>query len=71
MDGDMKLEKAHNIGGKIKEDLINKYDFITDVITHINPHSIQNKRSSHLTTSFMILCFKFQDIKKKPQYQMC
>lgn len=40
MDGDMKLEKAHNIGGKIKEDLINKYDFITDVITHINPHTI-------------------------------
>ena len=40
MDGDMKLEKAHNIGGKIKEDLINKYDYITDVITHINPHTI-------------------------------
>ena len=40
MDGDMKLEKAHNIGGKIKEDLINKYDYITDVITHINPHTL-------------------------------
>ena len=40
MDGDMKLEKAHNIGGKIKEDLINKYDYIIDVITHINPHTL-------------------------------
>lgn len=40
MDGDMSLEKAHNIGGKIKEDLINKFDFICDVIIHINPHTI-------------------------------
>ena len=40
MDGDMKLEKAHNIGGRIKEELINKYDYIIDVITHINPHTI-------------------------------
>lgn len=40
MDGDMSLEKAHNIGGKIKEDLMNKFDFICDVIIHINPHTI-------------------------------
>ena len=40
MDGDMSLEKAHNVGGKIKEDLINKFDFICDVIIHINPHTI-------------------------------
>lgn len=40
MDGDMSLEKAHNIGGKIKEELMNKFDFICDVIIHINPHTI-------------------------------
>lgn len=40
MDGDMSLEKAHNIGGKIKEDLMNKFEFICDVIIHINPHTI-------------------------------
>lgn len=40
MDGDLSLEKAHNIGGKIKEELINKFDYICDVIIHINPHTI-------------------------------
>ncbi len=40
MDGDMSLEKAHNIGGKIKEELMNKFDFICDVIIHINPHTL-------------------------------
>jgi cation diffusion facilitator family transporter len=40
MNGDMSLEKAHNIGGKIKEDLMNKYNFICDVIIHINPHTV-------------------------------
>ena len=40
MDGDISLEKAHNIGGRIKENLIKKYDFIIDVIIHINPHTI-------------------------------
>lgn len=40
MDGDMSLEKAHNIGGKIKEELMNKFEFICDVIIHINPHTI-------------------------------
>lgn len=40
MDGNMSLEKAHNIGGKIKEELMDKFDFICDVIIHINPHTI-------------------------------
>ena len=40
MDGDMSVEKAHNNGGKLKEDLMNKFDFICDVIIHINPHTI-------------------------------
>lgn len=40
MDGELSLEKAHNIGGKIKEKLINKFDYICDVIIHINPHTI-------------------------------
>lgn len=40
MDGDMSLEKSHNIGGKIKEELMNKFEFICDVIIHINPHTI-------------------------------
>lgn len=38
MNGDMTLEKSHNIGGKLKEMMINKYDYISDVIVHINPH---------------------------------
>lgn len=40
MNGNLTLENAHNIGGKIKDDLMNQYDFICDVIMHINPHKI-------------------------------
>lgn len=40
MNGDMTLEKSHNIGGKIKSIIIKKYDFISDVIIHVNPHSL-------------------------------
>lgn len=40
MDGDISLEKSHNIGGQIKEKLIDRFDFISDVIIHINPHNI-------------------------------
>lgn len=40
MNGNLTLEKAHNIGGKIKDDLMNQYDFICDVIMHINPHTV-------------------------------
>lgn len=40
MDGNLSLEKTHNIGGKIKEELINKFEYICDVIIHINPHII-------------------------------
>ncbi len=40
MNGNLTLENAHNIGGKIKDDLMNQYDFICDVIMHINPHIV-------------------------------
>lgn len=40
MDGSITLEESHNIGGKIKESLIKNFEFICDVIIHINPHSI-------------------------------
>lgn len=40
MNGDMTLEKSHNVGGKLKNIIISKYDFISDVIIHVNPHSI-------------------------------
>ena len=40
MNGNLTLENAHNIGGKIKDDLMNQYDFICDVIMHINPHTV-------------------------------
>ena len=40
INGNLTLENAHNIGGKIKDDLMNQYDFICDVIMHINPHTV-------------------------------
>lgn len=40
MNGNLTLENAHNIGGKIKDDLMNQYDCICDVIMHINPHTV-------------------------------
>ena len=40
MNGNLTLENAHNIGGKIKDDLMNQYDYICDVIMHINPHTV-------------------------------
>lgn len=38
MDGNMTINLSHDIAGKIKDDLINKFDYIYDVIIHINPH---------------------------------
>ncbi len=38
MDGDLTLRESHNIGGEIKNYLKNKFDYISDVIVHINPH---------------------------------
>src|SRR5574344_6976 len=40
MDGDITLEKSHNIGGEIKQNLMERFEFICDVIIHINPHTI-------------------------------
>lgn len=38
MDGNMTINLSHDIAGKIKDDLINQFDYIYDVIVHINPH---------------------------------
>ncbi len=38
MDGNMTISLSHDIAGKIKDDLINQFDYIYDVIIHINPH---------------------------------
>lgn len=38
MDGNMTINLSHDIAGKIKDDLINQFDYIYDVIIHINPH---------------------------------
>lgn len=38
MDGNMTINLSHDIAGKIKEVLINEFDYIYDVIIHINPH---------------------------------
>lgn len=38
MDGNMTINISHDIAGKIKDTLINEFDYIYDVIIHINPH---------------------------------
>lgn len=38
MDGKKTLEECHETSGKLKEDIINTFDIIYDVIIHINPH---------------------------------
>lgn len=38
MDGNITLNESHRIAGKLKEELMNKFDYIYDIITHINPH---------------------------------
>lgn len=38
MDGMLTLDYVHKVIGKIKAELVNKYDFISDVIIHANPH---------------------------------
>ena len=38
MDGEKTLGYCHMISGKLKEDIINKFDYVHDVIIHINPH---------------------------------
>ena len=38
MNGDVSLNEAHRIAGMLKEDLMNKFEYIYDIITHINPH---------------------------------
>ena len=38
MDGKMTLNKAHKICGIIKSDIIEKFEYVQDVIVHPNPH---------------------------------
>lgn len=38
MDGNMTIFSSHKITGIIKEKIKNKYDFVYDVIIHVNPH---------------------------------
>lgn len=38
MDGKKTLEECHNISGKLKYDIMNKFDYVYDVLIHINPH---------------------------------
>ena len=38
MNGDVSLNEAHRIAGMLKEDLMNKFEYIYDIITHSNPH---------------------------------
>lgn len=38
MDGQKTLEECHRISGMLKEDIIKKYEYVYDVIIHINPH---------------------------------
>ncbi len=40
MDGNMTINDSHDIAGRIKSDLIKKYDYIYDVFIHVNPHKI-------------------------------
>ena len=38
MDGNLTVNKSHDIAGKIKDDLKKQYTYISDVIVHVNPH---------------------------------
>ncbi|MDO4282068.1 MAG: cation diffusion facilitator family transporter [Clostridia bacterium] len=38
MNGEMTINVSHDIAGKIKDKLIKEFDYIYDVIIHINPH---------------------------------
>ena len=38
MDGMLTLDYVHKVIGKIKNEIVNNYDFISDVIIHANPH---------------------------------
>lgn len=38
MDGKRTLEECHNISGKLKFDIMNKFEYVYDVLIHINPH---------------------------------
>ena len=38
MDKDKTLETCHKTSGKLKEDIINKFETVCDVVIHINPH---------------------------------
>ena len=38
MDGKKLLEECHKISGMLKEDIINKFEAVYDVIIHVNPH---------------------------------
>lgn len=38
MDGNITLNEAHKVAGRLKDELIKKFDYIYDIITHINPH---------------------------------
>lgn len=38
MNGSISLEESHNIGYNIEQDILNKFDYIRQVIVHINPN---------------------------------
>ncbi len=38
MDGTLTLEHSHQVIGKIKDDIAKKYDYVEDIIIHVNPH---------------------------------
>lgn len=38
MDGSKTLEHSHQVVGKIKDEIVKKFDYIEDVIIHVNPH---------------------------------
>ncbi len=38
MQGEQTLNYCHTISGKLKEDIINGFEYVNDVIIHINPH---------------------------------
>lgn len=38
MDGNVSLKHAHDLSGKIKSEIKEQFDFVSDVIIHVNPH---------------------------------
>lgn len=38
MDGKKTLEECHKTSGKLKDDIIKKFEYVYDVVIHINPH---------------------------------